>query len=197
MDRLYTAIALGLRRARGAVGVTLDGRHPRDAATSAAVALFILIAALGAGLPARAALLFPTSDDEVVERLPWAWDAVTRSRQAALARDPKDLPLALTAARDAIDRSRRHGDPRELGVAQAALGPWWAMPNPPAAVRLLRATVRQGLHDFDGALTDLDVLWADPTTPLALRAQAGLTRVTVLQVIGRLADAARACDGLS
>ena len=162
-------------------------------------ALLGLVACATALSAAQAAPFTPSADDELVERLPWSWDAATRGRQAALARDPGDLGMALSAARAAIDRARRHGDPRELGVAQAALDPWWALPDPPPAVRLLRATVRQGQHDFDAALRDLNALWSDADTvrvPTALRAQAGLTRVTVLQVSGQLDAAADACAAL-
>ena len=40
-------------------------------------------------------------------------------------------------------RARATGDPRELGLAQAALAPWWAQPTPPAPERLPRAPGRQ------------------------------------------------------
>ena len=119
-----------------------------------------------------------------------------RSRLADLRRQPHNLPLALARARQAIDRARLNGDPRELGQAQAALAPWWALPAPPPAVRLLRATVRQGQHDFSLALTDLDALTGDAQAPWAVRAQAELTRAAVLQVQGRLAEAHAGCTRL-
>jgi hypothetical protein len=73
-------------------------------------------------------------------------------------------------------------------------------------VRLLRATLRQSQHDFDSALVDLDALSGESAAsqprsmvelPLAVAAQAGLTRAAVLQVTGRLSEARRACEGLS
>lgn len=150
-----------------------------------------------AALTASAAPFTPPGDDVVVERLPARDSAETRRQRAALARDPAQLPLALATARSAIERARLHGDPRELGLAQAALKPWWAQPEPPAAVRLLRATIRQSQHDFDAALADLDALAADAAAPLPLRAQARLTRATVRQVTGRLALAEDDCRALA
>lgn len=149
------------------------------------------------GLAATAAPFTPPGDEVVVERLPARESAETRRQRAALARDPAQLPLALATARSALERARLRGDPRELGLAQAALKPWWAQPAPPAAVRLLRATIRQSQHDFDGALADLDALVADAASPLPLRAQARLTRATVRQVTGRLAQAEDDCRALS
>ena len=145
---------------------------------------------------AQAAPYTPATDNELVQRLPARWDADARRQRAALARDPQQLPLALATARAAIDRARLAGDPRDLGLAQAALAPWWSLATPPPSVLLLRATVRQSQHQFDAALADLDQLLARPDAPLPVLAQAGLTRVTVLQVTGRLAAAAEACDAL-
>jgi hypothetical protein len=113
-----------------------------------------------------------------------------------LAQDPHHLPLALATARAAIDRARLQGDPRELGLAQAALAPWWSMARPPVAVLLLRATLRQSQHQFDAALLDLAALARDPDVPLAVQAQAGLTQVAVLQVTGRLSEAEQVCSAL-
>jgi len=139
----------------------------------------------------------PANDDEIVQRLPYRLDATARAQRAQLARQPQQLALALDTARQAIDRARRHGDPRELGLAQAALAPWWSLPAPPPAVRLLRATVLQSQHAFDASLKDLDVLARGaPDIPLSLQAQAGLTRASVLQVTGRLVEAGQACRQL-
>ena len=132
----------------------------------------------------------------MVERLPARPGLAERRARAELQRDPSRLPLALAVAREAIDRARREGDPREYGAAQAALAPWWAQRDAPAPVRLLRATILQARHEFAPALLDLQALAGDASLPAALRAQAGLTQVAVLQVQGRLAEAARACRAL-
>lgn len=145
---------------------------------------------------AQATPSVPAQDDEIVERLPSRPDAAQRARRAALARDPRQLPLALATAQQALLRARHEGDPRELGSAQAALAPWWRDPRPPAPVRLLRATILQSRHAFDAARADLDGLVAEPATPAALRAQALLTRASLQQLRGRF-DAARAdCEAL-
>jgi len=151
---------------------------------------------VGAVTALQAAPFTPASDGDIVERLPARADAAARRQRAELAREPGLLPLALSVARAAIDRARRAGDPRELGLAQAALAPWWSRHDAPAPVRLLRATIRQSQHDFDAALTDLDALVRDPAVPLPIQAQAGLTRAGVLQVTGRWADAGAACRDL-
>lgn len=149
-----------------------------------------------------AAAYTPASDNEVVERLPSRVLGVAerqeeRRQRALLRQQPASLPLALRSAREAIDRARERGDPRELGQAQAALAPWWAQATPPAPVRLMRAIILQSQHDFEGSLKDLDALLAPGAdAPLGVRAQAELTRATVLQVTGRWAEAAAGCERL-
>jgi hypothetical protein len=145
----------------------------------------------------------PAGDDTVVERLPARIGTGAERQQQRLLREqlrqhPAELQLATRLARDAIERARRDGDPRELGQAQAALAPWWAQPAPPAPVRLLRAIVRQSQHDFGPALQDLDALLqpGPQPVPLALQAQAELTRASVLQVQGRWREADAGCERL-
>ena len=53
----------------------------------------------------------------MVERLPARPGLAERRARAELQRDPSRLPLALAVAREAIDRARREGDPREYGAA--------------------------------------------------------------------------------
>ena len=144
-----------------------------------------------------AAPFVPQGPNEVLERLrERPLDSAARelrSLRATLARDPNNLAIATRMARRYIEESRSQGDPRYLGYAQAALSPWWSQPQPPNAVLLLRATIRQSNHDFDAALVDLSrVLEAAPSN-----AQAWLTRATILQVQGRYAEAAQSCERLS
>ncbi len=137
----------------------------------------------------------PTSDGEVLERLP-SRDAADRQRlelRRALAARPDDLQAAVWLARLDIEASRKRADPRYLGQAQAALAPWWDLPSPPTAVLVLRATIRQSLHEFDGALADLDrVVAQDPGD-----AQAWITRSVVLSVRGRYPEAKTSCEPLA
>ena len=92
-------------------------------------------------------------------------------------------------ARRYIALGRRQGDPRYFGLAEGVLWPWWSLPEPPAAVRLARASVLQGRHDFTAALADLNrVLAADSGNVQAL-----LERAAVLEATGDPSAAERDC----
>lgn len=139
----------------------------------------------------------PADDRVVLEQVaPRASEAAAlralNAERRLLAQHPDDLPRALAYARKAIERGRAEADPRYHGQAESALAPWLDRADPPAAVRLLRATLRQQRHDFSGALADLDTLIAARPDDL----QARLTRATVLLVQGRPADALPDCNAL-
>jgi tetratricopeptide (TPR) repeat protein len=148
--------------------------------------------AIAAG-PAGATPFAPASDSQVLERLPFTpSDPAIRALSALrsqLAREPDSLPLAVRLARGYLELGRITGDPRYAGYAQAALAPWWALKQPPPEILLLRATLRQRVHQFDAAVADLAAaLSANPRN-----AQAHLTRATVLQVQGAYGDARQEC----
>lgn len=135
----------------------------------------------------------PRHETEVVARLrPAGSTAVERglrTLRSSLATDPTDLRLALDVAGRLVALARAEADPRHLGHAQTALGPWWDAASPPAPVLVLRATIRQSLHEFPAALTDLDAaISADPRD-----ARAWLTKATVHTVRGEFDAARRAC----
>jgi hypothetical protein len=159
------------------------------------VTLWIAAMACIAVAPAAAKPFVPSSDDVVVERLPEQGDPALKELKrirAGLAGDPRNLDIAAGAARRAIEAARATGDPRFLGQAQAALTPWWIAADPPSVALLLRATLKQSQHDFDGSIRDLDhLLDREPANGQAL-----LTRATVLTVRGRYADAQRDCRKL-
>jgi tetratricopeptide (TPR) repeat protein len=139
----------------------------------------------------------PSDDAEVLEHVPsGAADARERRRgklQALLTARPDDLATALALSRLDIELSRARSDPRYLGYAQAALAPWWGLASPPSDVLVLRATIRQSSHDFDGALRDLDrVVESDPGN-----AQAWITRSVVLAVRGHYDEAKASCAPLA
>ena len=171
------------------------------------LALALTLAAVAPSFAAEeSALQFPTRDDAIVERLPThvgdaaerrAARAAERAQRAALQQHPDELGLALQAAHDALARGRLRGDPRELGVAQAALAPWWSRADAPPEVRLVRATVMQSQHEFKAALVELDAVLATPGVSLPVRAQAELTRAGVQQVLGRFAEAEAGCRRLA
>ena len=141
---------------------------------------------------ASAAPYIPASGAQELERLPGGASPMRRDLQrlrTALDANPGNLELATMLAQRYIEQSRRDGDPRYLGYAQAALAPWWAQPQPPPQVAVLRATLRQSTHQFGAALADLDnVLKQDSGN-----SQAWLTRATVQLVIGDFAGARASC----
>jgi hypothetical protein len=135
------------------------------------------------GADLRAAPFRPTSDDAVIERLPVASPLQTATHAAGTRRQVREL----------IQAARATGDPRYYGRAEALLraAPSGTIPADEALV--LQATIDQALHRFDVALARLDeVLERHP-----MHAQARLTRATVLQVRGRLDEAARDCAMLA
>ncbi|MCK9688144.1 hypothetical protein [Scleromatobacter humisilvae] len=178
--------------------------------TRATAPLLALALSLGAVAPSFAAeesaLQFPMQDGAIVEHLPThvgdaaqrrAAIAAERAQRAQLQEHPNELGLALKAADDALARGRLHGDPRELGVAQAALAPWWGRADAPPQVRLVQATVLQSQHFFKDALVELDAVLATPGVSLPVRAQAELTRAGVHQVLGHFAEAEAGCRRLA
>lgn len=136
----------------------------------------------------------PTDDRQVLVRLP---NAATDARGRALAdlrrqrdREPTRPDLAAQLAWTYIDRLLAEGDPRDAGYAQAALGPWWTQPEPPADLRVARAVLRQFRHDFDAARADLEaVVRQDPDDA---RAWAWLAAIAMVQA--RYDRARHACD---
>ncbi len=121
---------------------------------------------------ANAEPFVPRSDDQVVERLPLrASDAAARELAALRAqwrREPDNADAATALAMAYIDQAGADGDPRYVGYAQSTLQRWWTLPEPPAAVRTVRAIVLQYDHHFDQALADLAAaVQANPDDALA------------------------------
>jgi tetratricopeptide (TPR) repeat protein len=151
-----------------------------------------LVLALGTG----AEPYVPTDDALVLERLPAPGDPrvqEARARTRELLARPDDLELRLALARDYLALARAEADPRYLGRAQGALGPWWTAEAPDSEVRLVRAAVRQAQHDFAAALADIDAILADEPDDL----QALLERATLLEVQGDFMGAEEACARLA
>lgn len=150
---------------------------------------FLLVLLLLAGV-ARGNPRIPADDNEVLENLP-VRPQFTISAQSSI--DPRDaLDAALADSRRLILQSKAEGDPRYLGYAEARLSPWLRRPDPPIPVRLVRARLRQSMHRFDEALSDLAVvLKKAPGNPEAL-----LLEASIWQVQGRYAQAYQACKAL-
>jgi tetratricopeptide (TPR) repeat protein len=157
--------------------------------------LLSILAAVGLLWPATvgATPFTPTNDSQVLERLRTrpsdpAYQEL-RGLRNELERSPRKIEIAIKVARRYIEQGRTDGDPRYNGYAQAALAPWWNAPHPPPSVLLLRATLRQSNHDFDGALADLNLAaLAAPND-----GQVWVTRALVHQVRGEYALAKRDC----
>ncbi|MET0855111.1 MAG: hypothetical protein ABWY27_00060 [Telluria sp.] len=150
-----------------------------------------LLAAALAGV-AAATPYIPTDGKKVVERLPGRADPVQRELlklRAELSKNPASLALASALAQRYIEQARTEGDPRYLGYAQAALAPWWKLPQAPDEVLVLRATLHQSSHQFAAALADLDTVLKRDSGNV----QAWLTRATVQMVTGDLAAAKASC----
>jgi tetratricopeptide (TPR) repeat protein len=144
--------------------------------------------------PATAAVYVPEAADELLETLPVG--AQTRRPRAATdarALAPVvDAASAVARARSELTQYRASSDPRYLGRAEAALGPFWDAPNPPEPVLVLRARIRQSNHEFVLALSDLDrALLVSPQDPQAL-----LDRASIRTVLGRYQAARSDCDSL-
>jgi Tfp pilus assembly protein PilF len=109
---------------------------------------------------AQAAPYVPKDDALVLEHLPVRpGDPVGRELRRLrgdLAQDPGNLGIALKLAERYFELAGAEGDPRFVGYAQAALAPWWNLPDPPLEARVMRAILKQYSHDFSGAMLDFD-----------------------------------------
>ena len=131
---------------------------------------------------AQAAPFTPQTDSQVLERVPARLTDPAAREMHALRQAWRTQPQNLQAATALAWRYQLEvaatGDPRYIGYIQAALQPWWALPKPPAEVRVLRAVVLQFDHQFAPALLDLAaVLDAQPGHPQALAWQLAIQMV--------------------
>ena len=92
---------------------------------------------------------------------------------AEFRKNPDDVALAVALSRAYYQHAVREGELRFIGYARAVLAPWWTMENPPLEVLVMRANLRQYVHQFPRALEDLDAVLArqpDHVQALAIRA---------------------------
>ena len=95
-----------------------------------------------------------------------AENARLRDALARWRKDPQNIGTATESARTAILAAIRQGDLRWLGNAKAMLEPWWDSQGVPSETLFIRALVRQGTHDFERALVDLNAaITKDPQQP--------------------------------
>ena len=144
-------------------------------------------------IPAHSAPYTPTSDSEVVERLPGrASDPALRrvdSLRKQLAARPDDLTLRIEIARRYFDLAMAQGDPRYVGYASAAVAPLSKTNPDNSDYALVRGLIQQFSHEFEPALTSLakaSVL--NPASPEPL-----LWRSAIYMVQARYKEAAAEC----
>ena len=142
---------------------------------------------------ARAAATYVPGDPaQIVATVPPRDTAEVAARQA-LAASPERVELAVELARGDIERYRALSDPRFLGRAQATLGRWWQLAEPPPDVLLLRATIEQSIHQFPEARADLDQLIRRRPDD----AQGQLTRAVVATITADYAAARESCRAVA
>lgn len=132
----------------------------------------------------------PQDAAQVIARVPTRDASELAARRGLM---EGDQASAVQLAKLELGRYRRFSDPRYLGRAQALLARWWKEPTPPADVLLLRATIRQSVHEFSAARKDLDALVA--LEPESVNAQ--LTRAVVATITADYAAARESCATLS
>ncbi len=79
-----------------------------------------------------------------------------RALDQAWRAQPQHLSTALAYARAVFTLGLTEGDLRWYGSAKAALAPWWTAADLPAEAYFLRGLVKQGFHDFQDGLQDID-----------------------------------------
>lgn len=79
-----------------------------------------------------------------------------KAAEQAWRREPRNLELAARYAREAFLVGLTEGDLRWFGTAKAALLPWWHEPSLTAQGHFMRGLVKQGFHDFEGGLADIN-----------------------------------------
>ncbi len=79
-----------------------------------------------------------------------------RALDKAWRAQPQNLPSALAYARAVFTLGLTEGDLRWYGSAKASLTPWWTAADLPADAYFLRGLVKQGFHDFQEGLQDIN-----------------------------------------
>lgn len=157
---------------------------------------WILLACGPALAPAWSAPEIPASDEVVLAVVDDAVEfgaARMRELRAQLQRDAYDDSSARELIALYLQRARTTGDARYTSYAQHLLAPWWTRASLPSEMRFTRAQVKQALHDFDGALLDLDRIVLDAPG----HADALLLRATLLVLRGEHRRARQDCKQLA
>lgn len=125
-------------------------------------------------------------DDRVLAELPASVPPVITGRATA--------QQAAETLKTLISKARSTGDPRYLGYAETLIGRW---PDQQLTDQLLvlRATLRQSLHQFAAARADLARVLSR-ATDIRQRIQARLTLANLELVQGRYPEARQQCQAL-
>ena len=122
---------------------------------------------LGHGASAWAqARLLPAADQVLLSqslRSATQTSASWRAKERAWKAQPQQLDTALPYARAVFMMGLTQGDLRWYGSAKAALSPWWLSQDLPADAFFMRGLIKQGFHDFQAGLQDINAAIAkDP-----------------------------------
>ncbi len=136
----------------------------------------------------------PTSDDEVLERLPPGLGTPRGvARDSSLAQDAENLRASLELADRYLRTAESDGDTRFHGYARSILRPWWtASPRPPG-VALVQARIhlaRWEWDDVEAVLVAMDPPATHAPPAMLLKAEAALGK-------GNVEWARSLTDGLS
>lgn len=156
--------------------------------------LFSILLSLFFIQPVFAEPFIPKNKSQVLERLSSTFSKPVskelKKLHLELLKKPKDKKLAIDFARKCIELSRIESDPRYLGYAEAAIKPWAYTKS--ADILIIKATIRQSLHDFKGALQDLsEALQLEPDA-----SQAWITKAQIHNTIGEYENAKKSCAHL-
>jgi len=138
---------------------------PRHPATELRVYPFIKGWALAIGmgafmLPSLGQERFKPQDQQVVlaasVHAQGGRNGQLRALDQAWRAQPTNLDASLAYARAVFTLGLTEGDLRWFGSAKAALTPWWQSADLPADGFFLRGLVKQGFHEFDAGLADIN-----------------------------------------
>ena len=139
----------------------------------------------------------PKDDQQILERLPEQLfqsetNVTINKLRNQVNANPKDWSSASQLTQLYIELSQTLADPRYMGYAQAVLNPWWQSSQPPLESMILRAIIRQNVHNFSGAMDDLEqILKIQPG-----HVQANLIKATIATVQGEYKLARQHCQRL-
>ncbi len=155
--------------------------------------LFVLLGLLFIQ-PVFADPFIPKDDSQVLEKLSSKFSKPIskelKKLHLELLKEPKDKKLVISFAKKCIELSRIESDPRYLGYAEAVIKPWAHTKSPD--ILIIKATIRQSLHDFKGALEDLsEALELEPDA-----SQAWLTKAQIYNTLGEYENAKINCAHL-